>query len=268
MSDTGGQSLLYNLKLKMVLLLFFSLFLLSCSQDEKVDALILDPAEQKWLSSHVNKIYFSPDPFYAPFEFYDEKDHVYKGLAHEFIKLIEKKLGVEFKIIESDSFAHILKKAQEGTVSIVNAVTVTPERRRYLLFTEPFVEVENVILVRHSNTDNLTLSDLSGKKVSLVEGYAVTEYIQQNYPEIKINIVATDLNAMLDVSYKISDAAVIDMATASYLAEEEGLSNIKVSGDVDFPIRLAIGSRKDWPELNSILSKGLASISRKEREEI
>lgn len=254
---------------KNIILLIAILFIpLSCEKKIYKTEIILDPAEQNWLALHKNVIYFAPDPFYAPFEFLDEQDGRTKGLAHDYIKLIERNLGVEFIKMQASSFEEILTLAKAKEVSIVNAATKTPERSEYLLFTEPIVEIKNVIIVPKGYDTGLSLEELNGKRVSLVQGYAITEFIQKNHPNIKCDLVSTDLNAILNVSYRISDAAIIDLATASYLTDKEGISNIQVAGDAGYPVRLAIGSRKDWPELNSILSKGLSSVTSEERDEI
>ena len=244
------------------------LLLLSCEKTDPGMKIILDPAEQKWLSIHRDELYFAPDPFYAPFEFYDEKDKATKGLAHDYLTLIENKIGVQFKEIHASSFNEILQLAKQRKVAIVNAATKTPDRSEYLLFTEPIVEIKNIILVRKGTNRNLSLEDLVGKKVSLVQGYAITEYMLKKYPGINYDIVPADLNAILNVSYRISDAAIIDMATASFLTEREGISNIEVAGDAGYPIKLAIGSRNDWPELNSILNRGFSAITAGERNQV
>jgi hypothetical protein len=43
-------------------------------------------------------------------------------------------------LLKSDSFYQILSMARQKKISIVNAVTSTPERSEYLLFTTPFIE--------------------------------------------------------------------------------------------------------------------------------
>ncbi len=112
------------------------------------------------------------------------------------------------------------------------------------------------------------MKDLSGEKVSVVDGYAITEYLKKNYKYIILDIVPRDLDAILNVYNNSSDAAVIDLATASYLIKKEGISDIHIAGDTGYPIKLAIGSIKEWPELNSILQKSLDSITEDERESI
>lgn len=249
---------------------FIFLFFVLLSSVSKANGLqdIISDSERNWLSSHKDGLIFAPDPAYAPFEFFDTAAVTTRGLAHEYIKAIEDKLGVKFKIIKAGSFKEILDMAKEKKVSIVNAATNTPQRSEYLLFTEPILEIKNVILVRKNFSGELTLENLKGKKISLVSGYAITEHLQKNYPSYSYDIVPTDLNALLNTAYGLSDAAVIDIATSSYLSEKEGITNLRVAGDTGYPIKLAIGSRRDWPELNSILNKTLKTISESERKEI
>ncbi|MBI4976722.1 MAG: transporter substrate-binding domain-containing protein [Spirochaetes bacterium] len=235
-------------------------FLISCTTNSK-KAAVLTADERRWLSQHSNELFFAPDPSYAPYEFYDAKEGRTKGLANEYIALIEKNIGIRFGIIRAASFSDILALAKERKVSIVNAVTETPARSEYLAFTDPYVEIPNVILVRNSVRDDLSLRDLAGKKVSVVQGYAVAEHIAATYPQVRCEPVKSDLLALLNVAYGISDVAIVDLATASYFIEKNGIVNLRVAGNVGYPVRLGIGSRKDWPELHGILQKGLAAIS-------
>ncbi len=57
------------------------------------------------------------------------------------------------------------------------------------------------------------------------------------------------------------------MAVFSYYIRKYNLINLKIAGpsDIGGNGAMTIGSRKDWPLLNSILKKGLASIREHER---
>jgi len=240
----------------------------SCGTTTETQALRLSPAETAWLRAHQDALVFAPDPFYAPFEFLDTKDGKTKGLAHDYFLLVERKLGLRFKRNQAKSFDSILAQARNHEVTVVNAATATPERSEYLLFTNPYIEVKNVIIARKAERGINGMEDLSGLRVSVVKGYAVSSFLAEQLTDCTYDSVETDLQALLNVAYDISDAAVLDLATASYLTEKEGIPNIQIVGDVEYPIRLSIGSRKDWPELNAILTKAVDSITSAEHAAI
>ncbi len=224
--------------------------------------------ERLWLLEHAEELFFAPDPSYAPFEFIDTSTGSTSGLAHEYLLLMQKKLGIQFRNTTAASFSEILNLAKARKVAVVNAVTETPDRSAYLLFTPPFIEVPNVIIMRNDRKGAMTLAALAGLKVSAVKGYAVSEFLGKTHPEVQLQLVQNDLQALLMVSYGEADAAILDIASSSYFIDRNGIANLRVAGDTGYPIKLAIGSRNDWPELNSILRKTLEHITEAEREAI
>ena len=54
---------------------------------------------------------------------------------------------------------------------------------------------------------------------------------------------------------------VANLATATHNLEKLGVTNLRVAGQTGYFARLALASRKDWPELNDILQKAVKSIS-------
>lgn len=227
----------------------------------------LSTKEREWLKQHDGKITFALETNYAPFAFVD-KNGKSIGLATDYLKLIQKKMGFSLQEIQFDSLNNIIESAKKNEVDIVNAVTETANRSDYLLFTKPFIEIPNVIIVRKENFESLTINKLKKLKISTVKNYAVTEYLSKDYSYLDIDLVPDDLTALLSVSFNRTDCAILDLATASYLIEQKGITNLRVSGDVGYNIKLSIASRKDWPILNQILNKGLAAISENEHESI
>ncbi|MCK4534910.1 MAG: PAS domain S-box protein, partial [Syntrophobacterales bacterium] len=70
------------------------------------------------------------------------------------------------------------------------------------------------------------------------------------------------------VSLGGSDALVATLPVAIYYIEKEGITNLRIAGDTGYFTRLSFASRKDWPELNSIVKKTLNQISPNERKAI
>ena len=231
------------------------------------EAAVLTPAEQRWLAENQARVVLAVETGYAPFVFLDAQGQP-TGLAHDYLRLIETKIGTRFPQRQFASLDEIFAQVRAGKVGIVNAVTKTPARTQFLMFTEPFVTVPNVILVRKDRTDPLREDSLSGLTVSLVKSYAVTEYLTGKALGLLPDLVADDLAALLNVAFGRSDAAVVDLATASYLISHKGIANLRVAGEVGMSIRLAIATPLDQPELHGILEKGLAAITAAERDTI
>jgi PAS domain S-box-containing protein len=243
------------------IILIFPNYETSCFEDP------LTQQEREWLKQYDGKITLAFETNYAPFAFIDQNGKS-SGLATEYIKLIQKKLNFSLKEIKFESFNNIIESAKKNEIDIVNAVTETAIRSRYLLFTKSFIEIPNVIIVRKEKFKPLTIDKLKDLKVSTVKDYAITEYLLKNHAYLDMDLTPDDLTALLSVSFNRTDCTILDLATASYLIEQKGITNLRVAGDAGYYIKLSIASRKDWPILNQILAKGLASISVHEKESI
>ncbi len=228
---------------------------------------ILTLEERQWLTVNQDRLVLAVETGYAPFAFVGEEGQP-TGLAHDYLRLVEEKLGVRFHRERFSALEDILQKVRAGQVHIVNAVTKTPARSEYLLFTSHFIVVPNVILVRRDNLESFDEKKLAGRRVALVQSYAVGEYLAARKLGFTADPVADDLTALFNVAFGLSDAAVIDLATASYLIAQKGISNLRVAGETAFAVRLSLAAAKSEPMLQTILEKGLGAISEEEKADI
>lgn len=228
---------------------------------------LLTPEERLWLTNNQSRIVLAIETGYAPFVFLNAQGQP-TGLAHDYIRLIEAKIGASFKQRQFSSLNEIFEKVRAGEVHIVNAVTQTPARLQLLKFTDPFISVPNVIVVKKDRDGPMSELTLSGLKIALVKSYAVTENLSGKKLNFTPDLVPDDMTALLNVSFGHSDAAIIDLATASYLISKKGITNLRVAGETELSVQLAIGTPINEPLLNSILKKGLAAITDAERERI
>ncbi|CAK0745666.1 two-component system, sensor histidine kinase and response regulator [Gammaproteobacteria bacterium] len=223
--------------------------------------------ERNWLINNQSRLVLAVETGYPPFVFIDSTGQP-TGLAQDYLNLVESKLGVRFNQKRFSSLGDIFEKVRSGEVQIVNAVTQTPERSRFLSMTDPFVSVPNVIIVKKERSDKLNEGMLPGLKVSLVRNYAITENLISKQLGIMPDLVSDDLSALLNVSFGRSDAAIIDLGTASYLIEKNSIANLRVAGEVAFKIQLSMATPIAETVLYGILKKGLATITEEERRQI
>ncbi len=225
----------------------------------------LTEAEKEWLRAHP-VIRLAPDPDFAPVEYFDT-DGSYSGMTADYVALIEKKLGIRLRIVRLHDWNDIMAKSRRRELDVIVA-SDTPKRAGFLLFTTPFLELPIVIITREKFRAPLTLNDLENMRVSAVSGYATNDLIGGAQPRLHLDLVPDTRTGLRRLSFGRSDAFVENLATASYCIEREGISNLRISGETGHFYRLGFCSRSDWPELNRILEKALASITPREKRAI
>lgn len=225
---------------------------------------ILTTAERAWLSRHGEAIRLAPDPNFPPFEFFsDEGD--YRGIIADYVRRIERRLGVKFRIVRKTAWEDVVRAYQAGEVDVVPAMTPTAQREVYMRFTDPYIEVPSVIVGRSDETRQLTLFDLRDARVLVLEGYASQQYLRDNFDYLDVRAVPDTQTGLLELDEGRADYFVVHQATFAYVQNQLGLRNLHIVGNTNHLVRLAIASRRDWPELNRILAKALATIGPDER---
>jgi PAS domain S-box-containing protein len=251
--------------LMVIFLLSFLVVVASAYSSAAKDPL-LTQAEEEWLSAHP-EITIAPDPDYPPIEYFDENGH-YQGIAADYVRMVEEKLGIHFTIAHLQDWDEALEKAKKKEVDMFGAAAETPQRLEYMLFTKPYVQFPSVIIVRKRVTETLTLEELSGMRVAVVSGYADHDYILNHYPHLNLDVVPTVETGLRKVSFGMVDALVANLGAATYFIEKQGITNLRLAGNTGYEYRLGFGCRKDWPELAKILDKALLAITPDEREAI
>jgi len=234
---------------------------------EAAKSVVLDEEQRQWLDAHRNSLTIAAEPSYRPYAFVDEAGQM-DGLAGDYVRRLEERLDCTFKILRFETFEEILAAARERRVDIIPFIVAADERKSYLNFTRPFYSTADRILTRTDRSGDLSLDDLAGQRVGLVEGYALQAQLGLDRPEINVVPVSSEREGLRALSFGELDALIIDTGVASHYIDSEEITNVRVAGDLGFEDEQTFGSRSDWPILNDILEAGLASIDSDEREAI
>jgi serine phosphatase RsbU (regulator of sigma subunit)/ABC-type amino acid transport substrate-binding protein len=226
----------------------------------------LTAEQDQWLAEH-RVIRVAPDPDFAPFEYIDD-DGLYQGISADYLNLVESRLGIRFTILQAETWDQVLDWARNGEADLLVCLAKTPQRTEYLAFTDPHIKLPGVIIATTESREALSLSDLKGKQVAVVSGYVWQDLLTLDHPDIELIPVPNIASALQMTSFGIVDAMVGDQATTSYFIQQEGLTNLRVAGRSGYSFDLAMGARKDWPQLPAILAKALATITPAERAAI
>lgn len=226
-------------------------------------AIQLTPEEEAFIKVHP-EIRLGVDPKFVPFEFIDT-DGEYKGITADYIDLLSRVVGIKMSVLKGLSWTEAYNKALKSDIDVLPAIGKTPEREKSFLFSEPYYHFKRVIVIRNSDTKIKGIEDLSGKTVAVQKFSSHHSYLLL-YPDINLSLYDSVETALTSVANGTETAFLGNLATTHYLINSTGLTNLKfIVFESDKQQSLFFAVRKDWPELVSIINKGLETITEEQR---
>lgn len=125
------------------------------------------------------------DPAWPPVEFADEEGNP-SGMAEEYLRLIEQRLGITFQRIRGLSWQESYARMKRWDIDMTTSVAETPERAEFRAFTKPCMKVPIVVLTRTDVTFVSSLRDLVGKKTAVVDGFVAGYWLSRDFPDIPL----------------------------------------------------------------------------------
>lgn len=213
-------------------------------------------------SAHAAKVYqIATDAAYAPFESQNEKKELV-GFDMEIIKAIAAKAGIEIKITNTP-WEGIFATLGTGERDIViSAVTITPERKQSMDFSEPYFEAKQLIAVLQTSKTT-KFAELKTKKVGVQTGTTGDEAVQKLQGKTSPNIKRYESTplALKELLNGGVEAVVADNGVVvNFLANNKG-AKLKTIDDASFEKEFyGIAVKKGNKELLDKINKGLAAI--------
>jgi len=233
--------------------------------ESPVQKLVLTDSERVWLKDHP-VVRIGADPAWDPIEFLDI-DGNYKGLAIEYLKKIEPLLGIEFKFVQ-ENWQDLIALAKGKELDLFTCVAITPEREQYLLFTKPYIQMPAGIFAQDDVAYITDLKMIADKKIAVVEGYAIHDYLSAAYPDMNLVMANTPEDGVRKVLSKEAFAFIDNIITTGHIISHKGYLGIKMVGEAPFVYAQSMGVRKDWPKFRNILEKAIATIPDGDRNAI
>ena len=229
--------------------------------------LMLTPEERNFLADLKAVRYAIDDNGWPPFEFLGPQGQV-QGIASDYLDIIGQRLGIEFQRVSVVSWQAALKKMQAGDVDILPTAVVTPDRTRYMGFTNRYVTSPMVMITRDTADFISSVSQLEGRRVGVVEGYASEELFTQFHPDVSLSRYASTRDGLRRLATGEIDVFVENLAAAIHVIKTYGLANLKISGQTPYTFDLTMGVRTDWPLLTSAINKVLGGMTVQEHTAI
>lgn len=226
----------------------------------------LTEEEKAWLEKH-RVIKIAPDPNFAPFEFLDEYGH-YLGIGADYIKIIEKMLGVRFEILFYTEWSDVISDFKSGKIDMLNTVFSNEERTSYMLFPKPYLKIPTVAVVRKGEIDQIDEKKLGRYRITMVRDYGLTGHFLNKYPGYNIIFAKNISEALEFLVSKKADVFINDIATTDWYMKENGITSLEIVSYIKPDSYLGFGVRKDYRILKDILEKAQDKIPKGTLNEI
>ncbi|WP_144375281.1 transporter substrate-binding domain-containing protein [Thiolapillus brandeum] len=229
----------------------------------------LTEEEKDWLKQHP-VIPVGGESDWPPFDFTDDTG-THQGVAAEYLHKIEKMLGVRFDVRTDLPWSEVLEKVREGELYFACTMVATPDRRQEFLFTQPYYTSPAAIVVNRSDSSIHRLEDLADKRVAIVRGYSVSEYLRRRFPGFTQIDVDSLLQGLQAVHAHKADAVLDNQDVLAWLLEENAIPDmrmIRVRELFRGNTNLRMGISKSYPMLAGILQKALNAIPAEEQRRL
>ena len=201
------------------------------------------------------------DATYPPFEMLDENKNIV-GYDVDLITEICTLANCKPEI-KSTAWDGIFPALQKGDYdAVISGVTITAERDKTMDFSDPYIEVGQVLLVRADESRINSLDDMAGKSVAIQRGTTNDETATQLQKEGKIKDIKRFPTFDLAVKALLNrdvDAVIIDNTAASgYMGTNP--DKLKVAGEKFTSEGLGIVVRDGDSELQSAFNAALKAL--------
>ncbi|QLG89760.1 basic amino acid ABC transporter substrate-binding protein [Chitinibacter bivalviorum] len=201
------------------------------------------------------------DAAYAPFESLNEKKEAV-GFDMDIMQAIAAKGGFQVKFINTP-WEGIFASLNTGDRDmVISAVTITPERKQSMDFSEPYFEAKQLIAVGQSSKVT-KLADLKGKKVGVQTGTTGDEVAQKLLGKTSPNIKRFESTplAIKELQNGGIDAVIADNGVVINFVANNPSAKLKTIDDATFAKEYyGIAVKKGNKALVEQLNKGIAAI--------
>jgi len=218
--------------------------------------------ELEYISGHPN-VLIGVDPDFSPYEFIDN-DGIYKGIAADYVKLIEVKTGLNFIPAKNLTWVEAHDMAADGKLDVLPCVGITEQRRKLFDFSESYLQFQRVVISRDDEPAH-SIHKLDGLRVGVQRnsshfGYVVSEL------GLDPVLYETTEDVLRSLSRGDIDVAISNFASSRYQIKELGFTNLKIDEVLDSDTtEFAMAVTKNNPLLLSIINKSLKQITKEEK---
>lgn len=202
------------------------------------------------------------DDSFPPMGFRDENNEIV-GYDVDLAKEVTARMGVDLVLQPIDWSSKEQELATGNIDCIWNGFTITPEREKVVLFSDPYLNNAQILVVR-SDSSFQSIDDLKGKTVGLQGGSTASDALDAA-PEFKDSLddvieFSENLTALMDLEAGGVDAVLLDLFVANDNIQRSGKDFRIIDGSLSKE-EYGIGFRFDDAKLRNKVQETLNEMA-------
>ncbi|MGM0518880.1 MAG: transporter substrate-binding domain-containing protein [Campylobacterota bacterium] len=223
-----------------------------------VDSIYLTQEEKNWLENNrVIKVYNEKD--WVPFNY--REDDIAKGFSIDYFNLLASKLNLNVKYIPNLSWNEAMNDLENSKLDVMlNIAKTKPRLQRFDFTSNIYLKVRSGFVQRKNSVDINDFSEIEDKKLAIVKGFIVNDFIKENYPNINYIALPSTTSVVEAVSNKEAFVGHGTIGSMQYIMNKNSIENLKFNLDGKGTNELHIAVKKGNDILLSLLNKAEALI--------
>lgn len=200
------------------------------------------------------------DDSFPPMGFRDEKNEIV-GFDVDLAKEVGKRLGMEV-VLQPINWDTKELELDSGNIDVIwNGLTITDERKAAMDFTVPYLENDQVIVVKKDSPIK-TKADLAGKNIGLQKGSSAYDAFMADPISTQtaaMNEYPENVSALADLGIGRIDAVIVDSIVARYYITSEKADYVVLEESLA-PELYGVGIKKGNTELQTRIQDALDAM--------
>ena len=223
-------------------------------------------AEESHYLSEKKEILMCIDPNWLPYEKIENGQHI--GMTKDYMDIFSSRLGIPISLVATSTWSESLEYARTRKCDIFSLAMATPEREKYMNFTQPYLSIPLVVATRIDQLFILNFYDVKNKKLGIVKGYAFAELLKIKYPDLQIIEVESIDEGLDKVSKGKLFGFIGSLSSIGYVIQREYIGELKIAGKFDEKWELGVGVRNDDPLMLAVFKRVIDSVDYAEKQKI
>ncbi len=195
---------------------------------------------------------------YAPFSFHDPSSHELTGYDVEVAKAVGAELGTKVEFSETQFDAIFAGLEAHRYDVIANQVTITPEREKKYLFSEPYTVSTGVVITRADDDSVSSLADVKGKRSAQSTTSSFAEIAKEAGAQVEP--VEGFTQAITLLKQGRVDVTINDSLAFLEYQKSTGDKDVKIAAKIEPPSKQALVFRKDSADLQARVDKAMEAL--------